>query len=159
MKEELCTNIPDKIMETFETMFGLTVKQMTGSGFDLGTDDIVGMAVLREEGLEIQIRFTFARRTLQPLLIKVYDSDTAAGKEVEEDAVCEIMNIVCASLKTQLNNQGHKITMGTPVIHYTFRKASNDGTNYLRFDFILDEGRFSVDIGTEEPHIKHKLLG
>lgn len=159
MKEELGTNIPNKILETFETMFGVTVRQVQDTGVNFNANDIVGMVTLQEEGLEIQIRFTFVRLTLRPLLIKIYDTISVAGDGVEEDAICEIINIVCASLKTQLNNQGHKINMGTPVIDYDFRKPENISTNYLRFNFVLDEGRFSIDIDAETPYIKHERLG
>jgi len=151
MKEDLGLGIPKKIAETFETMFGVSVTQVKDIGIGFKAGDIVGTVILQEAGLKIQIRFTFTRTSLQPLLSKIYDGNiTAAGEGIEEDAVCEIINIVCTGLKTQLNSRGHKINIGIPTIDYNFKNTKNNNTVYSRFDFALDGGRFSVDIDNEK---------
>jgi hypothetical protein len=148
MKKELSILIPAKVLETFQTIFGVHVREVTNPDQEFNDDDLIGKTVLSQDGQEIVMRFAFPRSTLKPLLLKIYEPILASHESTVEDAVCEIVNIVCTSIKSNLNDKGYALEMTLPVIDMNFRNP--DVEPFLNISFTLDPSGFLIDVEMKE---------
>lgn len=146
LKNELTLTISTRVIEIFNTMFGVDVILVDHSIFSFDDDDLVSQVTMYQDNLAVVLRFAFERRLLMPLLNSVYDSIIASHESTMEDAVCEIVNIVGSGLKQHMNESGYSLEMDIPNMECGFQKYDPKNDDCLNIDFMLDDASLSVDL-------------
>lgn len=158
MKKDLAKLLPIRVVDTFKTLFDLKVIKIFDPDFESNDDDMIGKVCLLHSDIKIIIRFSFQRSTLTALLAKVYSDPSMHQHEAAaEDAVCEIVNIVCMRLKSQLNEDGYAFEIDLPTIDCDFRKNKDEDETLLNINFMLDKGSFLIELDIED-QIKEKAI-
>lgn len=145
-KKQIKEVIADSVSEIFKTMFDVDIKNIDSCEAEFDDDDLVSRVDLREGDVEIILRFAFPRRTLSPLLEKIYDPVIAKHELTMEDSICEISNIVCSELKGFLNKSGANYEMSLPKVDLSFTQCDPEDGNCLNVSFMLEDSTFLVDL-------------
>lgn len=147
-KRTLTNIIIDHVEDTFQKIFGVSIKPSLDKISDFDEDDVIVIVRMEEEGTSVDMHFVFHRHLLSPLLMRIYPPVMASHETTLEDAACEIANIVCSGLKTHLNENGFALVMDFPkVIHARMAGAGNDtGSDNLNINFLLQADGLSVDM-------------
>jgi hypothetical protein len=146
---ELPDVITRQVSMIFQSMFGVSVEKADRLQTTFNDDDLISCVSLSQDQLKILLRFGFPRHLLAPLLQKIYGSVIGKHETTFEDAVCEIANIVCNSVKKHLNENGFSFLMSIPKIDHDFNSRFERGSDdHLQLEFILQKDRFSVDMIT-----------
>jgi hypothetical protein len=155
LRENLVGAIKINVEELFKTMFGVNVVELSRHNNDFNDDDLISKVNLTHEETTITVRFGFPRETLSPFLERFYDPIMAHHESTVEDAVCEITNIVCSGLKTQLNEKGYNFKMDLPVVDNAYHRKDAD-EDHINIDFQLQNGEFTVEVDLND---KRATLG
>ncbi|HRQ59932.1 MAG TPA: hypothetical protein PLO23_00190 [Alphaproteobacteria bacterium] len=149
-KKTLTHIIIDHVEETFQKIFGVSIRPSLEKISNFDEDDIIIAVGMNEDegaGAEVNMHFVFHRHLLGPLLMRIYPPVMASHETTLEDAACEIANIVCSGLKTHLNENGFMLVMDFPKIVHLLKVADKtQGPDNLHINFLLQSDGLSVDM-------------
>lgn len=147
-KRTLTNIIIDHVEDTFQKIFGVSIRPSLEKISDFDEDDIIVVVGMQEDGMDVSMHFVFHRLLLSPLLLRIYPAVMASHETTLEDAACEISNIVCSGLKTHLNENGFSLVMDFPrIIHsYKLAEQKDETPDNLNINFLLQSDGLSVDM-------------
>jgi CheY-specific phosphatase CheX len=104
------------VIETFNNMFGQDVSAGSRKP-PVSPDNVVISCVKMLQGRSsLDFVFRFEMLLLLQAAGMIFTKEYIAQNPVHEDLACEIANIVCAKVKTYLNDEGYETEMGFPFV-------------------------------------------
>jgi hypothetical protein len=103
-------------VETFNTMFSQKVSHTAAQSSSRLANVVLACIKLSQGETEVDFCFKFDMDLLMLAARSVFSAEQIAGAPVHEDLACEIVNIVCAKVKSHLNEHGYVTEMGFPFI-------------------------------------------
>lgn len=115
-QERISNVVAESVVETFNSMFGQDVSNVHWKP-DLTPDNIVLSSVKLLQGRSaMDFVFRFDMKLLLQAASLIFTKEYIDHNPVHEDLACEIANIVCAKVKTYLNDEGFDTEMGFPFV-------------------------------------------
>lgn len=112
---------------------------------------MVCIGIMHQNNITIALRFFFDEDLLRPLLRQLYSPEHLKKRSVYEDAACEIVNILCAQVKSFLNEHGYSLEFDLPRMGTDDQQCKTpDSIMNVRFS-INEEQCFLVDLLTTTP--------
>lgn len=104
------------VIETFNSMFGQDVSPGNRKP-PVSPDNVVISCVKMLQGRSsLDFVFRFEMLLLLQAAAMIFTKEYIDQNPVHEDLACEIANIVCAKVKTYLNDEGYDTEMGFPFV-------------------------------------------
>jgi CheY-specific phosphatase CheX len=108
--------VTESVVETFNSMFGQDVSAGTKRPPTAPDNNVISCVKLLQGRSEVDFVFRFDMQLLLLAASGIFTQEYIRQNPVHQDLACEIANIVCAKVKTYLNDEGYDTEMGFPFV-------------------------------------------
>jgi CheY-specific phosphatase CheX len=108
--------VGNSVIETFNTMFGQAVSRSLKEPLTAPNNIVLSCIKLIQGRTHVDFVFRFDMHLLLQAAALIFTPEYIENNPVHEDLACEIANIVCAKVKSSLNEEGYEIEMGFPFV-------------------------------------------
>jgi CheY-specific phosphatase CheX len=108
--------VAESVVETFTGMFGQDVSAASRKPPTAPDNVVISCCKLLQGSVEVDFVFKFDMELLLMAAAGIFTPEYIKNNPVHEDLACEIANIVCAKVKSCLNDEGYDTEMGFPFV-------------------------------------------
>ena len=108
--------VAESVVETFTGMFGQDVSTASRQPPSAPDNVVLSCVKLLQGRSALDFVFRFDMQLLLQAASLIFTKEYIDQNPVHEDLACEIANIVCAKVKTYLNDEGYETEMGFPFV-------------------------------------------
>ncbi len=108
--------VAESVVETFTGMFGQEVSAAARKPPAAPDNVVMSCVKLLQGRSSLDFVFRFDMELLLMAAAGIFTPEYIKNNPVYEDLACEIANIVCAKVKTYLNDEGYETEMGFPFL-------------------------------------------